>query len=97
MKTIHRSLLLDVAIRHSNLCRADFGVGLECAQGRRGTGRHWDEFGDIRGKPPQPGPTPGRGTFAELARSVVASVSILLTVARPQTSIQRLAWFRSCL
>src|SRR5438094_8946152 len=91
------NIFLLVPIRHSNLCREDFGARPECSQGKHGTGRQSVEFRDIRGTLPQPGPTPGPDTFAELARSVRASVPILLIAARSQTSIQRSAWFLFCL
>src|SRR5215469_5225226 len=86
-----------VATRHSNLRREDFAARLECARGKHGTDRHSGKFAGIRGKSPQPNPTVGRGTSSELAHNVGASVLILQTTVRPQTTIQRLAWFRSYL
>src|SRR4029078_6413152 len=86
-----------VAIRHSKLYRVNFGEGPECVQERHETDRHWDEFGDIRGKAPPPNPTAGRGRSAELAHSVRASVPSLRIIVRPQPSIQGSAWFLSCL
>src|SRR6266550_2243699 len=92
-----RFIFSRAAIRHSNRCREDFGAMLGCAEERPATGHHSDVVEDIRGKSPQPNPTPGRCTFAELARSVRASVPILPIVAPPQTSTRRPAWFLSCL
>ena len=62
------------AKRHSNPCQEDFGVSLERAQGKHGTGRPSAEFPDIHGKSPQPYPSLERDNFAELRRSVHANV-----------------------
>src|SRR6266404_1083346 len=92
-----RVIFLRAATRHSNRCRGDFGARLECAQGRRGTGRHSDVVEDIRGKSPQPNRTPGRCTFAELARSVRTSMAILPIPVALQTSTRIPVWFLSFL
>jgi hypothetical protein len=52
-------------------------------------GRHSDEFGDIRGKSPQPNPSLERGNLAELCRTVRATVLILQIIRPLQTAIQR--------